>query len=104
MNFLRVTAAWQGGALEVRGPGFAATLVESAAAALRSTVQDGAQCLLGVRPEDIGIAADGGIATRVVTTEPLGGETVVDLESSATASSRPSSTRLSRSRPKRRSA
>ncbi len=80
MNFLHVKAAWQGGALEVRGPGFVATLAEGAAGALRGTVEEGSECVLGVRPEDVGIAADGGIAARVVTTEPLGGETVVDLD------------------------
>ena len=39
----------------------------------------GAECLIGVRPEDVGVASEGGIPSTVVTTEPLGGETVVDL-------------------------
>jgi multiple sugar transport system ATP-binding protein len=80
MNFLHLTAAWRDGALELRGAGIVATLAERVAAGLRGRVADGSECLLGVRPEDIAIVGEEGIRAAVVTTEPLGGETVVDLQ------------------------
>jgi multiple sugar transport system ATP-binding protein len=50
------------------------------AAPFRDRLPDGAPCLLGVRPEDVGVSTGGGVSATVVTTEPLGGETVVDLQ------------------------
>ena len=46
------------------------------------TLPEGAECLLGVRPEDVGVQRGGedSFAATVYTTEPLGGETVVDLQ------------------------
>lgn len=43
---------------------------------------EGAPCFIGVRPEDVHIETNGGdgIPATVYVTEPLGGETVVDLE------------------------
>ena len=45
------------------------------------TLDEGAGCLIGVRPEDLAVGADGpgSFAATVFVTEPLGGETVVDL-------------------------
>jgi multiple sugar transport system ATP-binding protein len=42
----------------------------------------GRDCLLGVRPEDVRVDAAGDTAfgATVYTSEPLGGETVVDLQ------------------------
>ena len=41
---------------------------------------DGARCLVGVRPEDVHVEVTGdGVEATVWVTEPLGGETVVDL-------------------------
>ena len=40
----------------------------------------GAPCFVGIRPEDIQVAHSGeGLVAKVYATEPLGGETVVDV-------------------------
>ena len=80
MNFLHAAATWTDGRLEVRHPQFTVEVDGGASAALRERVADGDACLIGVRPEDVGVQPDGGVPATVVTTEPLGGETVVDLE------------------------
>ena len=79
MNFLHVRAGWDGTSLELRHPLFAVVVAGDAGESLRERVTDGVECLLGIRPEDVSIGGDG-IPATVVTTEPLGGETVVDLE------------------------
>ncbi len=80
MNFLHGVAAWDDGRLEVRHESFVVDVAPGASSSLRSRLEDGAECLIGIRPEDVGVASEGGIPSTVVTTEPLGGETVVDLE------------------------
>ena len=46
----------------------------------RVALEDGAPCFVGVRPEDVHVGGgDAAIAASVFVTEPLGGETVVDL-------------------------
>ena len=80
MNFLHGKAAWVDGRLEVRHDELVVDVAGDAAATLRDRLADGAPCLLGIRPEDVGVAPAGGIPAKVLTTEPLGGETVVDLE------------------------
>jgi multiple sugar transport system ATP-binding protein len=77
MNFIPVTAARANGAMHLRHPSFEVT-----ADAGSVELSDGDACWLGVRPEDIHIDAAGeaGVATSVYVTEPLGGETVVDLQ------------------------
>ena len=80
MNFLHAAATWTDGRLEVRHPQFTVEVDGGASSALRERVADGDACLIGVRPEDVGVQPDGGVPATVVTTEPLGGETVVDLE------------------------
>jgi ABC-type sugar transport system ATPase subunit len=49
--------------------------------AVAEKLEDRATCWIGVRPEDVHIGAeeDQGIPASVYVTEPLGGETVVDL-------------------------
>jgi ABC-type sugar transport system ATPase subunit len=80
MNFLHGVAAWPDGRLEVRHSQFVLDVGADASTSLRGRVEENAECLIGVRPEDVGVASEGGIPSTVVTTEPLGGETVVDLE------------------------
>ncbi len=76
MNFLPTTVDASNGRLRARHAQF---VVETAAGATPSRpLADGAECLLGVRPEDVRIA-ETGIPATVYATEPLGGETVVDL-------------------------
>jgi multiple sugar transport system ATP-binding protein len=75
MNFLPATARRANGT----------TVIEHAAFTLRASgdllaLEDGAPCFIGVRPEDVHVGgADGAIDATVFVTEPLGGETVVDL-------------------------
>jgi multiple sugar transport system ATP-binding protein len=76
MNFIPATTSWSEGTLTVRHPLFSV----SARAPDATAFADGA-CFLGIRPEDVHIETNGdpGIPTSVYVTEPLGGETVVDL-------------------------
>jgi multiple sugar transport system ATP-binding protein len=80
MNFVHVRAGWTGEALELAHAFFRVRVDPLAAAPLRDRVGDGDECLVGVRPESVSVSANGGIPASVVTTEPLGGETVVDLD------------------------
>jgi multiple sugar transport system ATP-binding protein len=79
MNFLpaRLEASGGGGLRVTNG---AISLRVSPAAAADGAL-DGAACVIGVRPEDVRIAAGEapGADAEVFVTEPLGGETVVDL-------------------------
>jgi multiple sugar transport system ATP-binding protein len=79
MNVLPATASWEGGALRVRHALF--ELRAAADATVRQKLGDG-PCFVGVRPEDVHIATNGAgrIPAKVYVTEPLGAETVVDLE------------------------
>ena len=55
-------------------------VIESAAPINSERLSDGAPCFVGIRPEDIQVTSAGdGLAARVYATEPLGGETVVDV-------------------------
>jgi inositol-phosphate transport system ATP-binding protein len=78
MNFIPARVAAKNGRLRVEHEAFA---VESDRGASGSAeLSEGAPCLVGVRPEDVRIEAGGeGIKAKVYATEPLGGETVVDL-------------------------
>src|SRR5262249_30439982 len=76
MNFIPCTAAAVNGALKLKHPSFE---VEASVPGL--ALGDDAGCFLGVRPEDVHIMPSGsGIPATVYVTEPLGGETVVDLQ------------------------
>ncbi len=80
MNFLHGSASWDDGRLEIRHPLFDIVVAGEASASVGERLGEGAECLIGVRPEDVDVESAGGIASTVLTTEPLGGETVVDLE------------------------
>jgi multiple sugar transport system ATP-binding protein len=78
MNFVpaRVDGAG-GGGLRVVHESFA--LEAAPAAQPQAELPLGSACFVGIRPEDIRIEGEEGIPARVYATEPLGGETVVDL-------------------------
>ncbi len=80
MNFIPCTVATRNGSLRVQHPLFEVE-VAAEGLSLRETLPEGAPCLLGIRPEDVRVEAGGGegVPATVYVTEPLGGETVVDL-------------------------
>jgi multiple sugar transport system ATP-binding protein len=79
MNFIPCTVGSRNGSLLLSHSLFEA---EVAKPALDASLPAGAQCLLGVRPEDVRVQTSGadGFAATVYVSEPLGGETVVDLQ------------------------
>jgi multiple sugar transport system ATP-binding protein len=77
MNFIPVTVATANGKLAARHESFA---VEATGGISAERLVDGASCFVGIRPEDVSVTVDAaGIPTTVYATEPLGGETIVDL-------------------------
>jgi multiple sugar transport system ATP-binding protein len=79
MNFLPVTVASADGRLRLVHSGFSVEIAPGTE--LSRPLEEGAACFVGVRPEDVSIAEDAqGIGASVYATEPLGGETVVDLK------------------------
>ncbi len=77
MNFIQATVEAKDGTLRAVHPGFSVEITGSPAVEL----PEGSACLVGIRPEDIRVVPAGeGVATTVYATEPLGGETVVDLK------------------------
>jgi multiple sugar transport system ATP-binding protein len=81
MNFIPCTVASRNGSLLLHHSLFEVE-VDSSALALGQTLPEGAPCLLGVRPEDVRVdpGGGGGFPATVYISEPLGGETVVDLQ------------------------
>jgi multiple sugar transport system ATP-binding protein len=81
MNFIPCTVRAHNGALQMRHDLFEVE-VKARGLALGQTLAEGSDCLLGVRPEDVRVDASGDDAfgATVYTSEPLGGETVVDLQ------------------------
>jgi ABC-type sugar transport system ATPase subunit len=81
MNFIPCMVGSRNGSLLLHHSLFDVE-VGSSAPALRQTLPEGAPCLLGVRPEDVRVdpPGGGGFAATVYISEPLGGETVVDLQ------------------------
>jgi multiple sugar transport system ATP-binding protein len=81
MNFIPCTVGARNGALQVKHDLFEVE-VKTRGLALSQTLAEGRDCLLGVRPEDVRVDASGDDAfgATVYTSEPLGGETVVDLQ------------------------
>lgn len=74
MNFLPATARLENGSVIVENPSFSVRSLRPVA------LEEGAPCWIGVRPEDVHVGGDGAsIDATVFVTEPLGGETVVDL-------------------------
>ena len=80
MNFIPCTVAARNGSLSVRHSLFEVEFTDEGLS-LRQSLPEGAPCLLGIRPEDIRVGTGGGegFPATVYVTEPLGGETVVDL-------------------------
>ena len=74
MNFLPAVVRRENGSTVAENPSFSVR-------ALRPLeIAEGAPCWIGVRPEDVHVGGDdASIAATVFVTEPLGGETVVDL-------------------------
>jgi multiple sugar transport system ATP-binding protein len=81
MNFIPCTVGACNGALQLKHDLFEVD-VKTRGLALGETLAAGSDCLLGVRPEDVRVeaAGDAAFAAIVYTSEPLGGETVVDLQ------------------------
>jgi multiple sugar transport system ATP-binding protein len=81
MNFIPCTVGARNGELHLQHPLFEVE-VRARGLALGETLREGAECILGVRPEDVRVQSGGddAFAATVYTTEPLGGETVVDLQ------------------------
>jgi multiple sugar transport system ATP-binding protein len=78
MNFMPATVKLQNGSLTAVHADFAFRT----RAPDTDQLKDGDSCWVGIRPEDIRIATSGedGVPAKVYVTEPLGGETVVDLQ------------------------
>jgi ABC-type sugar transport system ATPase subunit len=75
MNFLPATARRQNGSFVIEHASFTVRVAGD-----RVALDDGAACFVGIRPEDVHVGGgDVGIPANVFVTEPLGGETVVDL-------------------------
>jgi multiple sugar transport system ATP-binding protein len=81
MNFITCSVGQSNGALRLKHDLFEVE-VKTRGLALGQTLAEGSDCLLGVRPEDVRVDASGDDAfgVTVYTSEPLGGETVVDLQ------------------------
>jgi multiple sugar transport system ATP-binding protein len=80
MNFIPATASWPNGNLRVANPQLELTTTTSK---IPTELPEGGPCYIGIRPEDIHIQTSPNpntLPATVYVTEPLGGETVVDLE------------------------
>ncbi|MDQ3893083.1 MAG: ABC transporter ATP-binding protein [Actinomycetota bacterium] len=83
MNFIPGSASWSDGSLRIEHEAFALEGVPDAVdASASAALVEGRTCFIGVRPEDVRIEreSDEGVAATVYVTEPLGGETVVDVQ------------------------
>lgn len=81
MNFLDCTLAEEQGALLLRRAEFASLLTDEQAALVRGNPVS-ADVRLGLRPDEIAIATsprEGAVGARVLVTEPLGGDMLVDV-------------------------
>lgn len=81
MNFLDCELAEEGGELCVRHQSFTTPLLPEQAALIRQQTED-RQMTLGIRPDEIAIAAEGGdlaFQGKVLITEPLGGDLLIDV-------------------------
>jgi multiple sugar transport system ATP-binding protein len=79
MNFLPCTIGSGNGGPRLHHPLFEVDVLSNGLV-LPETLVEGAECLLGVRPEDVRVGpGEGSFPATVYVSEPLGGETVVDL-------------------------
>jgi multiple sugar transport system ATP-binding protein len=83
MNFVDCAVEERDGRLHLVHPGFAIPLPAAQEAALRGALRD-RQVRMGVRPEEVQVAADadplpGGHLARVKVTEPIGGDMLVSV-------------------------
>jgi ABC-type sugar transport system ATPase subunit len=77
MNFIPAVVDGANGQLRIVHERF---VIEPVKPIASERLIDGAPCFVGIRPEDIQVAgAADGLAATVYATEPLGGETVVDV-------------------------
>jgi ABC-type sugar transport system ATPase subunit len=80
MNFIAVKVTGANGKLRAEHANFVVESLRDSGDALKELSESGV-CYVGIRPEDVTIVEEGdGIQTTVYATEPLGGETIVDLE------------------------
>jgi multiple sugar transport system ATP-binding protein len=77
-NLIPATVSRTDGVMKAVHPLFSVTAPSERAGALR----DGDTCWIGIRPEDVHIEVSGGdgVPVSVYVVEPLGGETVVDVQ------------------------
>ena len=76
MNFIPATVREANGGVRVGQAHFS---VATSRPVDPQRLRPGAGCFVGVRPEDVHLAATGGIRGTVYAVEPLGGETIVDI-------------------------
>ena len=80
MNFIAVKVTNANGKLRAQHASFVVESLGDTGDSLNQ-LEEGGVCYVGIRPEDVKIVQQGeGIPTTVYATEPLGGETIVDLE------------------------
>ena len=81
MNFIPCTVGPRNGGLQLKHDLFEVEL-QTRGLTLGERLAEGRDCLLGVRPEDVRVhaAGDDAFDATVYVSEPLGGETVVDLQ------------------------
>ena len=81
MNFIPCTVGPRDGGLQLKHDLFEVEL-QTRGLTLGERLAEGRDCLLGVRPEDVRVhaAGDDAFDATVYVSEPLGGETVVDLQ------------------------
>ena len=80
MNFIAAKVTSVNGKLRAEHASFVVESLSESGDSLNQLAEGGV-CYVGIRPEDVTIVEQGqGIATTVYATEPLGGETIVDLE------------------------
>jgi multiple sugar transport system ATP-binding protein len=80
MNFIAVSVTSANGRLHAEHGSFVLKSLRDSADP-STQLAEGGTCHVGIRPEDVTIVQDGGgIPATVYATEPLGGETIVDLE------------------------
>jgi ABC-type sugar transport system ATPase subunit len=77
MNFIPAVVESSNGGVRLASERF---VIEAAQSIRSDQLSPGAPCFVGIRPEDIHIAGgDEGFPARIYATEPLGGDTVVDV-------------------------